>query len=339
MPTMNMIQAINSALDVMLERDPDVLIYGEDVGFFGGVFRATEGLQKKYGKTRCFDSPIAEGGIVATAVGMGAYGLRPVIEIQFADYIYPGYDQLVSEAARLRYRSAGDFTAPITLRTPYGGGIFGGQTHSQSPEALFTHVAGLKTVIPSNPYDAKGLLISAIEDDDPVIFFEPKRLYNGPFDGYPDRPVQPWSKHARSDVPDGHYRIPLGRAEIVRPGQDLTVLAYGTMVHVALAGAEAAGLDAEVIDLRTLLPIDIETIAGSVRRTGRCVIVHEATRTSGFGAELSALVQEHCFYSLEAPIERVTGWDTPYPHAFEWEYFPGPKRIAKAMRKVIEGAL
>ena len=282
-------------------------------------------------------SSIAEGGIVATAVGMGAYGLRPVIEIQFADYIYPGYDQLVSEAARLRYRSAGDFTAPITLRTPYGGGIFGGQTHSQSPEALFTHVAGLKTVIPSNPYDAKGLLIAAIEDDDPVIFFEPKRLYNGPFDGWPDRPVQPWSKHARSDVPDGHYTVPLGKAEIVRPGADLTVLAYGTMVHIALAGAAEAGLDAEVIDLRTLLPVDVETIANSVNKTGRCVIVHEATRTSGFGAELSALVQEHCFYRLEAPIERVTGWDTPYPHAFEWEYFPGPKRVAKAMRKVMEG--
>jgi 2-oxoisovalerate dehydrogenase E1 component beta subunit len=337
MPTMNMIQAINSALDIMLGRDPDVLIYGEDVGYFGGVFRATEGLQKKYGKTRCFDSPIAEGGIVATAVGMGAYGLRPVIEIQFADYIYPGYDQLVSEAARLRYRSAGDFTAPITLRTPYGGGIFGGQTHSQSPEALFTHVAGLKTVIPSNPYDAKGLLISAIEDDDPVIFFEPKRLYNGPFGGRPDQPVQPWSKHPASDVPDGHYRIPLGKAEIVRPGSDLTVLAYGTMVHVALEGAEEAGADAEVIDLRTLLPVDIETIAASVKKTGRCVIVHEATRTSGYGAELSALVQEHCFYSLEAPIQRVTGWDTPYPHAFEWEYFPGPRRIAKAMRQVMEG--
>ena len=337
MAVMNMIQAINSALDVMLGRDPDVLIFGQDVGYFGGVFRATEGLQKKYGMTRCFDTPIAEGGIVASAVGMGAYGLRPVIEIQFADYIYPGYDQLVSEAARLRYRSAGDFTAPITLRTPYGGGIFGGQTHSQSPEALFTHVAGLKTVIPSNPYDAKGLLISAIEDDDPVIFFEPKRLYNGPFDGYPDRPVQPWAKHPRSETPEGHYRVPLGKAEIVREGSDLTVLAYGSMVHVALAGAAEAGADAEVIDLRTLLPVDIETIAASVNKTGRCVIVHEATRTSGFGAELSALVQENCFYRLEAPIERVTGWDTPYPHAFEWEYFPGPRRVAKAMRKVMEG--
>ena len=337
MPRMNMIQAINSALDVMLTGNPDVLIFGEDVGYFGGVFRATEGLAEKHGKTRCFDTPIAESGIVAAAIGMAAYGLRPVIEIQFADYIYPGYDQLVSEAARLRYRSAGDFTAPFTLRTPYGGGIFGGQTHSQSPEALFTHVAGLKTVIPSNPYDAKGLLIAAIEDDDPVIFLEPKRLYNGPFDGWPDQPVQPWSKHEKSETPEGYYTVPLGKAEVVRAGADVTVLAYGTMVYVALAGAEAAGVDAEVIDIRTLLPIDIETIAGSVNRTGRCVIVHEATRTSGFGAELSAMVQENCFWKLEAPIERVTGWDTPYPHAFEWEYFPGPRRVARAIRKVMEG--
>ncbi|MGE0044421.1 MAG: alpha-ketoacid dehydrogenase subunit beta [Hyphomonadaceae bacterium] len=336
MATMNMIQALNSAMDVMLTRDPDVLIFGEDVGYFGGVFRATDGLQKKHGMTRCFDAPIAEGGIVATAIGMGAYGLRPVIEIQFADYIYPGYDQLVSEAARLRYRSAGDFTAPLTLRTPYGGGIFGGQTHSQSPEALFTHVAGLKTVIPSNPYDAKGLLIAAIEDDDPVLFFEPKRLYNGPFDGWHEKPMQPWSKHAASDVPDGHYTVPLGKAQVVREGEDVTILAYGTMVHVALAGAEHAGVDAEVIDLRTLVPLDIETIVASVEKTGRCVVVHEATRTSGFGAELVALVQEHCFYHLEAPIARVTGWDTPYPHAFEWEYFPGPSRVADALTRTMK---
>lgn len=337
MAAMNMIQAINSALDVMLGKDPDVLIFGEDVGYFGGVFRATEGLQKKHGVTRCFDSPIAEGGIVAAAIGMAAYGIRPVVEIQFADYIYPGYDQLVSEAARLRYRSAGDFTSPFTLRTPYGGGIFGGQTHSQSPEALFTHVAGLKTVIPSNPYDAKGLLIASIEDDDPVIFLEPKRIYNGPFDGWHDRPVQSWAKHPMSETPDGYYIVPLGKAAVVREGADLTILAYGTMVHVALAATAETGLDAEVIDIRTLLPIDIETIAASVNKTGRCVILHEATRTSGFGAELSALVQEACFYRLEAPIERVTGWDTPYPHAFEWEYFPGPLRVAKAMRKVMEG--
>jgi 2-oxoisovalerate dehydrogenase E1 component beta subunit len=337
MPTMNMIQALNSALDVTMTRDPNVLTFGEDVGFFGGVFRVTDGLQKKHGATRCFDTPIGEAGIVAVAIGMGAYGLRPVVEIQFADYIYPAYDQLVSEAARLRYRSAGDFTAPITVRTPYGGGIFGGQTHSQSPEALFTHVAGLKTVIPSTPYDAKGLLISSIEDDDPVIFLEPKRIYNGPFDGHHDRPVQPWSKHPASDVPEGHYTVPLGKAKILREGNDLTVLAYGTMVHVALAAAVDTGIDAEIIDLRTLVPVDIDAIVESVKKTGRCVIVHEATRTSGFGAELSALVQEGCFYHLEAPIERVAGWDTPYPHAFEWDYFPGPARVAEAMRRAMKG--
>jgi 2-oxoisovalerate dehydrogenase E1 component beta subunit len=336
MATMNMIQALNSAMDVMLTKNPNVLIFGEDVGFFGGVFRATDGLQKKHGITRCFDAPIGEAGIVATAIGMGAYGLKPVIEIQFADYIYPAYDQIVSAAARLRYRSAGDFTAPITLRSPYGGGIFGGQTHSQSPEALFTHVCGIKTVIPSNPYDAKGLLISAIEDEDPVMFFEPKRIYNGPFDGHHDRPVQPWSKHKASDVPDGYYTVPLGKAAIAREGNDLTILAYGTMVHVALAAVEDTGIDAEVVDLRTLIPVDIETIQASVEKTGRCVIVHEATRTSGYGAELTSLVQEHCFYHLEAPIERVAGWDTPYPHAFEWQYFPGPGRVATAMRRAME---
>ena len=336
MPKMNMIQALNSAMDVMLTRDPNVLIYGEDVGFFGGVFRATEGLQKKHGLHRCFDTPIGESGIVATAIGMGAYGLRPVIEIQFADYIYPAYDQLVSEAARLRYRSAGDFFAPLTLRTPYGGGIRGGQTHSQSPEALFTHVAGLKTVIPSNPYDAKGLLISAIEDDDPVMFFEPKRIYNGPFSGHHDQPVTPWEKFADNDVPAGHYTVPLGKAAIKRAGEHVTVLAYGTMVHVALAAVAETDIDAEVIDLRTLMPLDIHTITQSIEKTGRCVIVHEATRTSGYGAELSALVQENCFYHLEAPILRVAGWDTPYPHAFEWQYFPGPKRIIDAMRRTME---
>ncbi|GIL39095.1 alpha-ketoacid dehydrogenase subunit beta [Roseiterribacter gracilis] len=334
---MNMIQALNSAMDVMLDRDPNVLVFGEDVGFFGGVFRATEGLQKKYGLKRCFDTPIGEGGIVAVAIGMGAYGLRPCVEIQFADYIYPAFDQLVSEAARLRYRSAGDFWAPLTVRTPYGGGIFGGQTHSQSPEALFTHVAGLKTVIPSNPYDAKGLLIASIEEDDPVIFLEPKRIYNGPFDGHHNKPVSPWANFPESNVPEGYYTVPLGKAARVREGKDVTVLAYGTMVHVAKAAADDAKIDAEILDLRTLLPLDIDAIVESVKKTGRCVIVHEATRTSGFGAELSALVQENCFYHLEAPIERVTGWDTPYPHAFEWDYFPGPKRTAAAMRKVMEG--
>ncbi len=336
MTTMNMAQALNSAMDTMLARDPNVVIFGEDVGYFGGVFRCTADLQQKHGVDRVFDTPVAEGGILAMAVGMGVYGLRPVAEIQFADYIYPAIDQLVSEAARLRYRSGGEFSAPLTVRAPSGGGIFGGQTHSQSPEALFTHVCGLKTVIPSNPYDAKGLLISAIEDDDPVVFFEPKRLYNGPFDGHHERPVQPWAKYPASEVPEGYYSVPLGKAAIVRRGSDVTVVAYGTMVHVAVAAAEMTGIDAEVIDLRTLVPLDIDTIVASVKKTGRCVIVHEATRTSGFGAELSALIQENCFYHLESKIERVTGWDTPYPLAFEWDYFPGPDRVAKALRRTME---
>ncbi|MCA1749109.1 MAG: alpha-ketoacid dehydrogenase subunit beta [Parasphingopyxis sp.] len=333
---MNMIQAINSALDVSMERDENVCVFGEDVGFYGGVFRATAGLQEKYGKTRSFDTPINECGIVGVAVGMAAYGLRPVAEIQFADYIYPGLDQIVSEAARLRYRSAGDFTAPLVIRTPSGGGIFGGQTHSQSPESIFTHICGIKTVIPSTPYDAKGLLIAAIEDPDPVVFFEPKRIYNGPFDGHYDNPVMPWTKHPASQVPEGHYAIELGKANIVREGGDLTILAYGTMVHVVLAEVEAMGVDAEIIDLRTLLPLDIDTIEASVKKTGRCVIVHEATRTSGFGAELSALVQERCFYHLETPIQRVTGFDTPYPHSLEWAYFPGPVRTRLAIEKAME---
>ena len=335
MPAMTMIQALNSALDAKMAQDPNVLSFGEDAGYFGGVFRVTEGLQQRHGLTRSFDAPISEGGLMATAIGMAAYGLRPVVEMQFADYIYPAYDQIVSEAAKLRYRSAGMFTAPLVIRSPYGGGIFGGQTHSQSPESLFTHIAGLKVVIPSNPYDAKGLLIAAIEDDDPVVFFEPKRIYNGPFDGWHEKPVKPWTGHAKADVPEGAYTVPLGQAEVVREGGDVTVLAYGTMVHVALAAAEHAGVDAEVIDLRTLVPVDIEAIERSVKKTGRCVIVHEAPRTSGFGAELSALVQERCFHHLEAPVLRVTGWDTPYPHAFEWDYFPGPERVAQALTKTM----
>ncbi|MCV6588503.1 MAG: alpha-ketoacid dehydrogenase subunit beta [Marinobacterium sp.] len=336
MAALNMIQALNSAMDVLIERDPAVLVIGEDVGYFGGVFRCTEGLYEKYGAHRALDMPIAEGGIVATAIGMGVNGLRPIVEIQFADYIYPAFDQIVSELARLRHRSGGEYSAPVTIRTPCGGGIRGGQTHSQSPEGVFTHVCGLKTVMPSNPYDAKGLLISAIEDDDPVIFFEPKRIYNGPFDGDHHKAGQAWATHPMGEVPEGYYKVPLGKASIVRPGSDVTILAYGTMVHVAQAAVDAAGIDAEVIDLRTLLPLDTETIAESVQKTGRCVVIHEATRTSGFGAELVAEVQESCFWHLKAPIERVTGWDTPYPHAFEWEYFPSQERIIEAIERTLE---
>jgi 2-oxoisovalerate dehydrogenase E1 component beta subunit len=336
MSVMNMIQALNSAHKVMMARDPATVVLGEDVGYFGGVFRVTEGLQRDYGKQRCFDAPISETGIVAVAVGMAAYGLKPIAEIQFADYIYPGFDQIVSEAARMRYRSAGEWSLPMVIRSPYGGGIFGGQTHSQSPEALFAHIAGIKTVIPSNPYDAKGLLIAAIEDPDPVVFFEPKRIYNGPFDGFYERPVTPWAKHPAAEVPDDHYTVPLGKAAVAREGDDVTILAYGTMVHVAIATAEAEGIDAEVIDLRSIVPVDVETIEESVKKTGRCVVLHEATRTAGFGAELAALVQERCFYHLEAPVARVTGWDTPYPHSMEWAYFPGPVRLGLALKKTLE---
>ncbi|HWH18733.1 MAG TPA: alpha-ketoacid dehydrogenase subunit beta [Allosphingosinicella sp.] len=333
---MNMIEALGSAHDVMMERDPSVVVFGEDVGYFGGVFRVTAGLQKKYGKTRVFDAPIAEGGIAGTAIGMALYGLRPVFEIQFADYIFPGFDQIFSEASRIRYRSAAEWAVPLVIRSPYGGGIFGGQTHSQSPEAFFAHMPGVKTVIPSNPYDAKGLLIAAIEDNDPVLFFEPKRIYNGPFDGFYERPVTPWAKHPLAEVPEGYYTVPLGKAAVAREGNDVTILAYGTMVHVALATAEAEGVDAEVIDLRTIVPVDIEAIEASVKKTGRCVVLHEATRTAGFGAELAALVQERCFYHLEAPVVRVTGFDTPYPHSLEWTYFPGPARLGPALRKALE---
>jgi len=336
MAQMNMIEAIRSALDVSMDRDPNVIVLGEDVGYFGGVFRCTDGLQRKFGEHRVIDAPIAEGGIIGAAIGMGINGLRPVAEIQFADYIYPGFDQIVSELARIRYRSAGEFFSPVTIRTPCGGGIRGGQTHSQSPEAIFAHVTGIRIIMPSNPYDAKGLLISAIESDDPVVFFEPKRIYNGPFDGDPDKPAVSWASHPKGEVPDGHYTVSLDTAEIVKTGEDLTIVTYGTMVHVAKAAAEEVGVDAEIIDVRSISPLDVETLTASVNRTGRCLVVHEATRFAGYGAELTARIQKDCFYNLEAPISRIAGWDTPYPHAFEWQYFPGKKRVANGIRKMME---
>ena len=336
MAQMNMIEAIRSALDVTMDRDPNVIIIGEDVGYFGGVFRCTDGLQRKFGEHRVIDAPIAEGGIIGAAIGMGVNGLRPVAEIQFADYIYPGFDQIVSELARIRYRSAGEFFSPVTIRTPCGGGIRGGQTHSQSPEAIFAHVTGIRSVMPSNPYDAKGLLISAIESDDPVIFFEPKRIYNGPFDGDPDKPAVSWASHPKGEVPKGHYTVSLDTAEIVKAGEELTIVTYGTMVHVAKAAAEEVGVDAEIIDVRSISPLDVETLTTSVNKTGRCLVVHEATRFAGYGAELTARIQKDCFYNLEAPIGRIAGWDTPSPHAFEWQYFPGKKRVANGIRKMME---
>jgi 2-oxoisovalerate dehydrogenase E1 component subunit beta len=334
MSTMNMIQAIRSALEVMLETDPAVCVFGEDVGYFGGVFRATQGLQERFGARRVFDTPLAEGGIIGVAIGMGMNGLRPVPEIQFADYMYPAFDQITNELAKLRYRCAGEWTAPLTIRTPCGGGIRGGLFHSQSPEAYYTHTPGLYVVMPSNPYDAKGLLISSIESDDPIIFFEPKRLYRGPFDGHADR-VPPWRDQPSAEVPEGHYRVPLGKASIVRAGEAATVVAWGTMVHVAAAAMEQSRIDAELIDLRTLVPLDVDTIAASVEKTGRCIVVHEAPRTGGFGAEVVASIQKRCFWSLEAPIERVTGWDTPFPHTLEGHYMPSRERITQAVRAAL----
>ena len=335
MADMNMIKSLNSALSISLKEDPNVVIFGEDIGFFGGVFRVTEGLQKEYGAHRVFDSPLAEGGIAAIAMGMGLNGLRPVAEIQFADYIFPAYDQIVNEIAKLRHRSGGEFSTPVTIRTPAGGGIKGGHHHSQSPESQFTHTPGLKVVYCSNPRNAKGLLTSAIECNDPVIFFEPKRCYRGPFYGDPHN-VPTWKGHEDGDVPDGYYSIPLEEARVVREGSACTVIAWGTMVHVAQKGIEESGIDAELIDLQTLLPWDRDTVVNSVKKTGRCVIVHEAPKTSGFGAEMSASIQERCFWHLESPIIRVTGWDTPFPHTTEWDYLPSPERISEAIKKTQE---
>jgi pyruvate dehydrogenase E1 component beta subunit len=319
MPVMNVIQAVNDALRVEMRRDPKVVVLGEDVGAFGGVFRATAGLQQEFGAARVVDTPLAEGGIIGAATGMALYGLRPVAEIQFADFIYPAFDQIVNEVAKFRHRSGGQYPCPLTIRTPYGGGIKGGHYHSQSPEALFLHTPGLKVVVPSGPYDAKGLLLSAIRDPDPVIFFEPKRVYRA----------------AKAEVPEGEYLVPLGQAAVTRPGTQVTLLAWGAMWHEAdqaAREAEAEGIDCEVLDLRSLQPLDIEAITTSVRKTGRAVVVHEAPRTCGFGAELSALIQERCFLSLEAPVARVTGFDTPFPYTLEAEYLPRAPRILQAIR-------
>jgi pyruvate dehydrogenase E1 component beta subunit len=320
-PNMNIIQAVNDALRTEMRRDPSVVVLGEDVGRFGGVFRATQGLHDEFGADRVIDTPLAEGGIIGTAVGMALYGLRPVPEIQFADFIFPAFDQIVNELAKYRYRSGGQYACPLVIRTPYGGGIRGGHYHSQSPEAHFIHTPGLKVVVPSNPYDAKGLLISAIEDPDPVLFFEPKRVYRA----------------AKGEVPEGQYTVPLGKAKVTRVGAQLTVLAWGAMWHEAdqaVREAAALGIDCELLDLRSLQPLDIEAVETSVKKTGRAVVVHEAPRTCGFGAELSALIQERCFLHLEAPITRVTGFDTPFPYTLESEYLPRAPRILQAIRKV-----
>jgi pyruvate dehydrogenase E1 component beta subunit len=322
MPEMTMVQAINDALRISMRGDDRVVVLGEDVARVGGVFRVTQGLQDEFGADRVIDTPLAEGGIVGAAIGMALYGLRPVPEVQFADFIYPAFDQIVSEAAKYRYRSGGEYGVPMVIRTPCGGGIRGGHYHSQSPESLFIHVAGLKVVCPSNPYDAKGLLLSAIRDDDPVIFFEPKRVYRA----------------AKMDVPEGDYTVPLTAAKVVRPGEHVTVVAWGAMLYEAIAAAETVagkGVQAEVIDLRTLWPVDIDTIVQSVRRTGRVVVVHEAPKTCGFGAELVALICEKAFLHLEAPPVRVTGYDTPFPYTLENDYLPLAHRIVPALLETV----
>jgi len=321
MPAWNIIQAVNDALRLEMRRDPRVVVLGEDVGKFGGVFRATLGLIEEFGPDRVIDTPLAEAGIIGTAIGMAMYGLRPVPEIQFSDFIFPAFDQIVNELAKLRYRSGGQYTAPVVIRTPVGGGIKGGHYHSQSPEALFIHTPGLQVICPSNPYDAKGLLLSAMRQDDPVIFMEPKRVYRA----------------ARGDVPEGDYTVPIGVANIVRSGSGMTVLGWGAMLHEAQAAVDQAPeLDAELIDLRTLWPLDIDAVVASVEKTGRCAIVQEAPRTAGFAAEIIALVQERCFPFLKAPVARVTGWDVPFPYTLENDYLPLAPRISQKLHELAD---
>ncbi len=318
MPQMNMVQAINDALRIAMKKDDRIVILGEDVGKVGGVFRVTAGLFDEFGDDRVVDTPLSEGGIIGAAAGMALYGMVPIPEIQFSDFIWPAYDQIVSEVAKYRYRSGGEYPCKMVIRTPVGGGIRGGHYHSQHPEAQFIHVAGLKVVCPSNPYDAKGLLLSAIADPDPILFFEPKRIYRA----------------AKGDVPEGEYTVPLESAQVTREGDDVTVVTYGAMLYECLDAAEKAaaeGVECEVVDLRTLWPVDVDTVVRSVEKTGRIVIVHEAPKTCGFGAEIVSLLCEKAFYHLQAPPRRVTGFDTPFPYTLEMEYLPLSHRIVPAV--------
>lgn len=322
MAQMTLLQAINSALDEEMSRDDRVVLMGEDVGINGGVFRVTEGLYQKYGAQRVLDTPLSESGIIGTAIGMAIYGLKPVPEIQFADFIYPAFDQIVSELAKMRYRSGGDFIAPVVIRTPYGGGIRGGHYHSQSPEAYFCHTPGMVVVIPSNPYDAKGLLKAAIRGEDPVLFMEPKKMYRA----------------FKQDVPDTDYIVPIGKANVVQTGTDVSVFCYGAMVDVAKKAASKAADDhisVEIVDLRTLNPLDIESIVASVKKTGRAIVVYEAPKTGGYGSEVSATIAEYAVDYLEAPVIRVAGLDTPFPYTLEYVYMPHPARVYRAIQDVL----
>ncbi|MCL2919162.1 alpha-ketoacid dehydrogenase subunit beta [Shewanella litorisediminis] len=320
MAEMNMLQAINSALRIAMEQDPSMLVFGEDVGHFGGVFRATSGLQEAFGKARCFNTPLTEQGIAGFANGLASNGTTAVAEIQFADYIFPAFDQIVNESAKFRYRSGNEFNVGgLVYRTPYGGGIAGGHYHSQSPEAYFTQTPGLKVVVPRNAHQAKGLLLASIRDKNPVVFFEPKRLYRA----------------SVGEVPEGDYELPLGKAELVKEGKDITLLAWGAQMEIVEKAAEMAekeGISCEIIDLRTLSPWDVDTVAESVKKTGRLLINHEAPLTGGFAGEIAATIQEECFLYLESPIARVCGLDTPYPLIHEKEYMPDALKTFEAIK-------
>jgi len=325
MTEMNLVQAINRTLRDAMRADPNILLLGEDIGVNGGVFRATDGLIKEFGADRVIDTPLSETGIIGTAIGMALYGLKPIAEIQFLDFIYPAFDQIVSELAKFRYRSGGQYPAHVVIRSPYGGGIKGGLYHSQSTEAYFCHTPGIKVVVPSTPADARGLLLSAIDDPDPVLFLEPKRIY----------------RSLTGEVPDGNERTPFGRARVVREGSDVSLFAYGAMVPLTMDAADTlgkTGISAEVVDLRSLVPLDEAAVIESVEKTGRAVIVHEAARFCGFGAELAALLSEKAFYSLKAPIARVTGFDTPFPYALENVYLPNAERIAHAAESAVRAS-
>ncbi len=325
MSELTLVQAVNRGLAEAMKADPDVIVLGEDVGLNGGVFRATDGLIQEFGPERVIDTPLSETGIIGTAIGMALYGLKPIAEIQFMDFIYPAFDQIVSELAKFRYRSGGQYPCHVVIRTPYGGGIKGGLYHSQSSEAYFAHTAGLKVIVPSNPADAKGLLLTAVHDEDPVIFLEPKRIY----------------RSVTGEVPEGDHRVPFGEASVVREGEDVSVFAYGAMVQPVLEAAttlESEGIRTEVVDLRSLVPLDEARVLASVEKTGRAVVVHEAPRFCGYGAEIAAILAEKALYSLKAPVARVTGYDTPFPYALENLYLPNAERIAHAIRATARAA-
>ncbi|MFT6898038.1 MAG: 2-oxoisovalerate dehydrogenase E1 component beta subunit [Paraglaciecola sp.] len=323
MSKMNMLQAVNSALITAMNENEKVMVFGEDVGHFGGVFRATSNLQQKFGNGRCFNTPLTEQGIIGFANGLASQGSVPVAEIQFGDYIFPAFDQILNETAKFRYRSGGQFTCgTLTIRTPYGGGIAGGLYHSQSPEAFFAHIPGMKIVIPRNPYQAKGLLLASIRDDNPVLFMEPKRLYRA----------------SVGEVPDEDYELPLGKAEVVKEGTDITLLAWGAQMEILEKAAQMAqndGISCEIVDLRSILPWDAQTVSESVMKTGRLLINHEAPLTGGFASEIAATIQERCFLHLESPIQRVCGLDTPYPLAHEKEYMPDHLKTYEAIKRCV----